>query len=244
MKCFIIDDEPLAIELIQSHVANIEGLDVVGTFENAIDAFQALQKTPVDLIFLDIQMPKLSGIEFLRTLKHPPKVVITTAFREYAYEGFELDVVDYLLKPISLERFLKAVGKVMKSEQHHLSSSKEPAGDVSDSFLFVQLDKKTIKIYCQDILYIESQKDSVIIVTGNRKIQVRQKISDLEKELFDKGFTRIHRAFLVPVEKVESWSATEVEVAGLTLPIGRTYKNEVSKQLQEYYDNKVYRYNL
>ncbi|MFD2514839.1 LytR/AlgR family response regulator transcription factor [Pontibacter locisalis] len=241
MKCFIIDDEPLAIEVIQSHVDTVEGLNVVGTFENAIDAFHALQKNPVDLIFLDIQMPKLTGLELLRSLSHPPKVIITTAFREYAFEGFELDVVDFLLKPVSLERFLKSIAKVLKSEQN-TSVPSEMEGSLNDSCLFVQVDKKTIKLYFKDILYIESQKNSVEVVTEAKKIQVRQKISDLDKELSQKGFVRTHRAFLVPIDRVESWSATELEVSDRAIPIGRTYKNDVLKQLQDYYDRKEYRY--
>ena len=243
MKCFIVDDEPLAIEVIQSYISNVEGLDLVATFDNALDAFQALHKIPVDLIFLDIQMPRLTGMELLRSLKNPPKVIITTAYREYAFEGFELDVVDYLLKPVSFEKFLKGVGKALKKEEdsRSIEHSKEQA---AEDFLFVQVDKKTIKLSFRKILYIESQKDSVILVTQRKKIKVRQKIGDLEKEFSDKGFIRIHRAFVVAVEAIESWSATEVEIDGLVLPIGRTYKNQVLKQLQELYDVNVFRYNF
>lgn len=243
MKCFIVDDEPLAIEVIQSYISNVEGLELIASFDNALDAFQALQKISVDLIFLDIQMPRLSGIEFLRSLKHPPKVIITTAYREYAFEGFELDVVDFLLKPVSFEKFLKGVAKALKKEEgsSYVPDFKEEA---ADQFLFVQVDKKIIRLSFKEILYIESQKDSVIVVTQRKKIKVRQKIGDLEKEFSNKGFIRIHRAYVVAVEAIEGWSATEVEIDGLVLPIGRTYKNQVLKQLQEHYDTDLFRYNF
>ena len=243
MKCFIVDDEPLAIEVIQSYISNVEGLELIATFDNALDAFQALQKISVDLIFLDIQMPRLTGLEFLRSLKNPPKVIVTTAHREYAFEGFELDVVDYLLKPISFEKFLKGVAKALKEEEisTNIADLKQEA---EDHFLFVQVDKKTIKLSFREILYIESQKDSVIVVSQKKKIKVRQKIGDLEKDFSDRGFIRIHRAFIVAIEAIESWSATEVEIDRLVLPIGRTYKNQVLKQLQEHYERKVFRYNL
>lgn len=235
MTCFIIDDEPLAIEVLEAHIAHLEDLEVVDTFENAVSAFQALQKQTVDLIFLDIQMPKLTGIEFLKSIKNPPKVIITTAYRDYAVEGFELDVVDYLLKPISLDRFLKAVAKV--------KSEKQSVRDLSDhgSFLFVHSEKKMIRIAIDEIQYVESQKDNVKIITEHKTFQVRRKISDLEKELSSKGFIRIHRAFLVPLNKIQSWSASEVEILDKVLPIGRAYKNDVNKWLQGFYgriDNK------
>ncbi|AHM58809.1 LytTR family two component transcriptional regulator [Flammeovirgaceae bacterium 311] len=234
MTCFIIDDEPLAIEVLESHIAHLEDLEVVGTFENAIIAFQALQKQSVDLIFLDIHMPKLSGIDFLKSLKNPPKVIFTTAYREYAIEGFELDVVDYLLKPISLDRFLKAVAKIKSEKQsvRDLSGNEKIPG----SFLFVHSDKKMIRIAVDEIQYLESQKDTIKIVTEHNTFQVRRKISDLEEELSSKGFIRIHRAFLVPLNKIQSWSASEVEISGKTLPVGRAYRNDVSKRMQGFYE--------
>lgn len=237
MTCFIIDDEPLAIEVLESHIAHLDDLKIAGTFENAISAFQALQKQPVDLIFLDIQMPGLTGIDFLKSLKNPPQVIVTTAYREYAHEGFELDVVDYLLKPISLDRFLKAVAKVkFEKQSFDIVPGTEKAG--GSAYLFVHSDKKMIKIPLKEIIYAESQKDNLQIVTDSRTILIRRKISDVEEELSFKGFIRIHRAFLVPIDKIQSWSATEIEIGGKSFPIGRTYKNEVLKKLQEYYEEK------
>lgn len=232
LTCYIIDDEPLAIEVLESHIEKYGHLKISGTFLNAVKAFQALQEKPVDLLFLDIRMPKLSGIEFLRTLKHPPKVILTTAYREYAVEGFELDVVDYLLKPISFERFLKAMGKVMQHEGTIVS----PAGkedEPEDIYLFVHTNNKMLRIAPGEILYIESQRDYVNIVSSSRELQVRQKISELEEKLRPSGFLRIHRSFIISLDKVESWSASEIEVGGFTLPVGRTYKNEVLKVLEK-----------
>ena len=159
-KCIIVDDEPLAIEILESYVAKVEQLQLVSTFRNAISAFTFLQQHSVDLIFLDIQMPKLSGIDFLKTLKHPPKVIFTTAFRDYAIEGFELEIVDYLLKPIPFDRFLKAVAKVFHQPIHPSTpSSKHEV--VSDNYVYFKVDKKMIKTKMADVLYIESIKDYV-----------------------------------------------------------------------------------
>lgn len=167
MTCFIIDDEPLAIEVLESHIAHLDELDITATFDNAISAFQALQKQPVDLIFLDLQMPRLTGIDFLKSLKNPPKVIITTAYREYAIEGFELDVVDYLLKPISLDRLLKAVAKVKIDKPFANNADDKPADSPS---IIIQSDKKMIRVLLKDIIYVESQKDKIKIVTENKII--------------------------------------------------------------------------
>lgn len=231
ITCFIIDDEPLAIEVLESHIEKIDRLEVAGTFQNAVRAFEELQSNPVDLLFLDIQMPGLTGIDFVKTLKHPPKVIFTTAYREYALEGYELDVVDYLLKPISFKRFLKAVDKVYKrlGQTHNASKTAE---ETAASYLFAKVDKKKIRIPLDEILYIESQRDYSVIVTESGEIQVRQNISSLEKRLEPEGFIRIHRSFIVSIKKIKSWSTTEIEVPGHSLSVGRTYKNKVMKKLE------------
>lgn len=231
ISCFIIDDEPLALEVLESHIANVEDLQIMGKFDNAISAFQALQKTPVDLLFLDVQMPKLSGINFLKSLVNPPIVILTTAYREYAIAGYELDVTDYLLKPISFERFMQAVAKVYKQK----SAPVQPIGsDAADSYLWIQAAGKTIRILINEILFIESQRDYARIVTETRTITVHEKISDLEEKLRHKHFLRIHRSFLISINKIESWSAAEVSIQEHTLPIGRTYCSEVLKVLKSF----------
>ena len=153
MTCIIVDDEPLAIEIVESYVSRIEQLQLIGTFRNAVAAFTFLQENPIDLIFLDIQMPKLSGIEFLKTLKSPPKVIITTAYRDYALDGFELEVADYLLKPISFERFLKAVAKVMHKEPVPAVAAQLKTEAPGDDYVFFKVDKKMVKTRMADILF-------------------------------------------------------------------------------------------
>lgn len=230
MKCIIVDDEPLAIEILESYVSKIDQLEIAGTFRNAVSAFAFLQQNTIDLIFLDIQMPKLSGIDFLRTLKNPPKVILTTAFRDYALDGFELEVVDYLLKPIPFERFLKAVAKVLHQPAPAATTPK-PDAAAADSFVYFKVDKKMIKTRMADILYIESIKDYVKVKTADKEIITQQKISYLEESLPRDLFLRIHRSFIVNVERIDAYSATDVEIGKHFVPIGRNYKNDVMKIL-------------
>ena len=232
LTCYIIDDEPLAIEVIENHVSKIDGLEVVATFQNAVKAFQALRETKVDVLFLDIQMPRLTGIEFLKTLKNPPKVIFTTAYREYALEGFELDVVDYLLKPISFNRFLKAVDKVFDS----LEPSKPALEFIPESphnphFVFVPSEKKNIKVCLDEIEYIESKRDYILIKTTKKEVFTHQTITYMEERLPENQFLRVHRSFIINIKRIESWNHHEVEVGEETIPIGRTFKQNAVKKL-------------
>lgn len=228
MKCIIVDDEPLAIEILEAYVAKVEQLELAGTFRNAVSAFTFLQQHTVDLIFLDIQMPKLSGIDFLKTLRNPPKVIFTTAFRDYAIEGFDLEVADYLLKPIPFERFLKAVAKVLHQPA---ATASQPQTKVDEDYVYFKVDKKMVKTRMVDILYIESIKDYVKVRTPEREIITQQKISYLEESLPREQFIRIHRSFIVNREKIDAYSATDVEIGKFHVPIGRNYKNDVMKVL-------------
>jgi DNA-binding LytR/AlgR family response regulator len=230
IKCIIVDDEPLAIEIVESYVQKVEQLQLVSTFRNAVSAFTFLQQHSVDLIFLDIQMPKLSGIDFLKTLKHPPKVIFTTAFREYALEGFELEIVDYLLKPIPFDRFLKAVAKVLH-QPSPVPGNPVKQEVISDNYVYFKVDKKMIKTKMADVLYIESIKDYVKVITSGKEIVTQQKISYLEESLPRAQFLRIHRSFIVNLEKIDAYSATDVEIGKHNIPIGRNYKNDVMKIL-------------
>lgn len=232
MKCIIVDDEPLAIEILESYVARMENLELAGTFRNAISAFTFLQQNQVDLIFLDIQMPKLSGIDFLKSLKHPPQVIFTTAFRDYAIEGFELEVADYLLKPIPFERFLKAVAKVLpaRDKEFEAKTSTVPA---ADSFIYFKVDKKMVKTRMSDVLYIESIKDYVKVKTIDKEIITQQKISYLEESLPKNQFLRVHRSFIVNVDRIDAYSATDVDLGKHQVPIGRNYKNDVMRILSK-----------
>ena len=241
INCLIVDDEPLALEVIASYINRIDGLELVDKCDNALQAFDVLRTQSVDLLFLDIQMPKLDGIEFIKSLSNPPKVIFTTAYRDYAIEAFNVDAVDYLLKPIPFTRFLKAVGKAFQhfSNNNESSGSDDglPGGIGNDlgldklEYIFVRADKKMVKIYLQDILFIESLKDYVIIHVPGKRIITKQKISYLEEKLPEELFLRIHRSFLVSIPKIEAFSPNHVEISGKELPIGRSYKNVVSKAL-------------
>jgi len=225
IKCMLVDDEPLAMEVITAYLGKITGFEIVAKCKNALEAFEILQKETIDLIFLDINMPQLSGIEFVKTLKNPPKIIFTTAYRDYALEGYELNAVDYLLKPISFGRFMKAIDKVQrKVEEQNIN---EPINISAEPFLYVKMDKRVLKIYLDDIRYIESQKDYVKIVTIEKEVITKQKISYLEERLSSGQFVRVHRSYLVAINKITAFSSTNVEINEIELPIGRSYKQFV-----------------
>lgn len=230
LTCYIIDDEPLAIEVIEAHAEAWPELSVAGTFRNAVEAFRALGERSVDVIFLDIEMPQLTGLEMLRSLADPPLVVLTTAHREYAVDGYTLDVVDYLVKPVRFERFAQAMAKV----ERRLGSSGDDvtAGEPRDPSLTILVDRRRMRLPIDEITWIESRRDRVEIHTENRTLSTYRNLSDLAEELEPCGFIRIHRSFLVSRERIDSWSATEVVLGGRSLPIGRTYRRAVSRLLE------------
>ena len=228
-KCIVVDDEPLARDLLRSHIEKLENFEIVAECGDAIKAFQALRENQVSLIFMDIQMPQITGIEFLKTLKYPPKVIITTAFREYALEGFNLDVVDYLLKPITFERFLKAVNKFYQATQEELRIM-PPAPSLSgayESYIYVKENKKVVKIILDEILYIEGLSEYVQIYTEKKKVITKTSMAHMEEKLPSEDFMRIHKSFIVALNKIEAFTATSIDVLGKELPIGRSYKSEV-----------------
>jgi len=233
IKCLAVDDEPPALEVLEKYISSVQSLELVGTCNDAVEALNFIRQHNVDLIFLDIQMPQILGTDFLRTLKKPPKVIFTTAFRKFAIEGFELDAVDYLLKPISFERFLKAVNKVMDvSFNGTLSLEKEVQGkSMSDQYIHFRSDRKMIKVALNDILYIESLKDYIKVISTSGTVITKQSISSVEDELPKDMFIRIHRSFIVALNKVESYSNELVWVGKTELPISRMYRHEVEKVL-------------
>lgn len=242
LKCMIVDDEPLALDVLETFIGRLDNLELVCRCNNAMEAYNCLQTHEVDLLFLDIQMPKLTGIDFLKTLANPPKVIFTTAYRDYALEGFELNAVDYLLKPIAFERFLKAVSKVTASEAQKPASAAAPvtvplAGtsgpDYKSAFIYLKADKKMVKVMLSDILYIESLKDYIRVKTETKEIISYQKISFLEEKLPTDKFLRIHRSFIVALDKIQAFSATAVDIGKTEIPIGRFYKNEVLQILNQ-----------
>ncbi|GAB2576667.1 LytR/AlgR family response regulator transcription factor [Spirosoma areae] len=236
LRCLLVDDEPPALDVLELYIESVEGLSVAARCENALQAFQVLQQQPIDLLFLDITMPKLIGTDFLRTMRNPPPVIITTAYREYALDGYELDVIDYLLKPISFDRFLRAVGKVLKTADGPLLASlpeKETPQQAESGFLFFRSDRKLVKVLTCDILYVESLKDYVRIITATGKpLVVKQTISALEAMLPADQFVRVHRSFIAASAHVSTYTPRHVEVAGQELPIGRLYQKEVERILQ------------
>lgn len=231
ISCYIIDDEPLAIEVLESHISKLDSIEVSGTFQNAIRALEALKDKPVDLLFLDIQMPKLTGLDFLKSLKNPPNVILTTAYREYALDGFELNVVDYLLKPISFERFMKAVNKVF--DLHALKPGSMVSAGQDEDPIFISSGNRQVKIRLAEILFLESRRDYVHIQTMEKEVKTHATLQSMEEKLPSDRFLRIHRSFVVNLPNIESWSQTEIEVGGTALPIGRSYKNHVVKLLEK-----------
>ena len=233
IKCLIIDDEPLAIKVIEKYVNEVDELVCIGTCENAMEALKILQDKEVDLIFLDINMPKLTGMELLQTLKDPPLVVITTAYREYAVESYDYDVVDYLVKPIEFPRFFRMVQKVM--DRLKIKPAAQPqattASDPKQDHLFLKVDKKMVKVFLKDILYIESLKDYVMVHTINEDLIVHHNLQSFTELLPATTFTRIHRSYTVSLEKIKAIDGNQVEIGGKYLPIGRNYQPEVKSKI-------------
>jgi DNA-binding LytR/AlgR family response regulator len=234
ITCVVIDDEPLAIEVLESYIKEIDSLELTAKFSNVIEAIQFFQTNKIDLLFLDIQMPKLTGIDFLKSLQNPPKVILTTAYRDYALQGYDLNVLDYLLKPISFERFVIAINKFPSDKPQPLITTQPTVitnASFEQSFLYLKSDKKMVKVFLKDILYIESLKDYVKVKTTDQQIITHQKISYLEERLPDEKFIRIHRSYIIAIDKIRSYNATFIEINTEELPIGRLYKDDVMKLL-------------
>lgn len=221
LKCIIVEDEPLAAKILSDYISQVPFLDLNGTFKDAILATDYLRENSVDLIFLDIHLPKLKGMAFLKTLIDPPAVIITTAYHQYAVEGFELNVTDYLLKPFEFERFLVAVNKVKATQTEKQRSTESETKD----HLFINVQKKKVKILFSEIVYIESQREYIKIVTTKREYISKMSTHEIESLLPSNLFKRIHRSFIVSVSKIESYTAEAVELNGVSIPIGRGYRD-------------------
>jgi len=224
IKCIIIEDEPLAVKVLTDYVTQVPFLELQKTFKDAILAAEFLRDNRTDLIFLDIHLPKLKGMAFLKTLPDPPAVIVTTAYHQYAVEGFELNVTDYLLKPFEFERFLTAVNKVRIKQQVKQALVKD---EEAKDFVFLNVQKKKVKILFPEILYIESQREYVKIVTANKTYLTKMGTNEIESLLPTDKFKRIHRSFIVSINRIESYTAESVEINGVTIPIGRGYKFDV-----------------
>jgi len=219
IRCIVIEDEPLAVKVIADYISQVPFLDLQATFKDALLATDYLRGHTTDLIFLDIHLPKLKGMAFLKTLADPPAVIITTAYHEYAVEGFELNVTDYLLKPIEFERFLVAVNKVRNTQNEKQADEKD--------FIFLNIQKKKVKILFSEIEYIESQREYIRIVTTRKEFLSKIGTQEIEEMLPAHLFKRVHRSFIIAVSKIDSYTADSVEVNGVSIPIGRGYKDVI-----------------
>lgn len=226
ITCIIVEDEPLAAKVLTDYIREVPFLELKGTFKDAIIATDFLRDNTIDLIFLDIHLPKLKGMAFLKTLTHPPAVIITTAYHQYAVEGFDLNVTDYLLKPIEFERFLVAVNK-LKALPNAAREPEDKGG--TKEYLFLNVQKKKVRILFTDILYIESQREYVKIMTTKREYLSKISTHEIETLLPPSQFKRIHRSFIVSIDKIESYTAEEVEVNGVAIPVGRDYRHVLEK---------------
>ncbi len=236
INCLVVDDEPPALEVLRKYIESVPSLNLAGLCGNAVEALAMIQQQSIDILFLDIQMPQILGTDFIRTLTNPPKIIFTTAYRKYAVEGFDLDAVDYLLKPISFERFLKAVNKTMKTSLKQTGYSDGTVtneNEIVNTHIHFRADRKILKVALDDILYFESLKDYIKVVTKSKTILTKHSISSLEENLPEPGFLRIHRSYIIAVNKIEYFTNEIVGIGKQELPISRMYRHEVEKVLKK-----------
>lgn len=231
LNCVIIDDEPLAREILAGYMLQLEYVKLTGSFNNAFDAMKFLQHHPVDALFLDIEMPEMSGIDFLKSLGHPPITVFTTAFRDYAFEGFELGVIDFLLKPISQERFLVSIGKIkdflsLKTEDARFEVSKD-----TPEFIFVKSGVRKIKLCFSDVTHIQGLKDYAIIHATTGKIVIKGSVKSMQQLFPGALFIRVHKSFIVAKDKIRRIDKNRIIIGDHQIPIGRNYKQEVERKI-------------
>lgn len=235
INCLIADDEEIARGIIETYVNRLDKLNLVAMCSNGTEVYNALKVNQIDLLFLDIQMPHLTGIELLRTLKNPPPVIMTTAYREFALEGYELNVIDYLLKPISFERFLKAIDKYESIKNTDNITLAVPVKEITndlEGFMYVKSDKKMVRVLLKDLLYIESLKDYIKIHLTDKTIITYQTLTYFEEKLSANHFIRIHRSYIISFHHISAYSATQVEIGKVSIPIGSSYGKEVLKKLE------------
>lgn len=230
-RCLIIDDEPLAINVIQKFLVNFEHYEVVGTCSSAVEAMEVLSKISVDVMFLDINMPILNGMDFIKSLDKAPLIVMTTAYREYAVESFELNIFDYLVKPIAFQRFVKTINKIDQkfatSQISLTSETLEIENKTSDDFLFFKVDKKMVKVFFDEIAYVESLKDYVRIKTDTQNLVTHNNLVGISELLPTHKFIRIHRSYIVAIKRIKAIDGNCIEIGDKALPIGRNYQKDV-----------------
>jgi len=234
INCIIVDDEPLAHVVLENYISQIQSLELLAKCKNALEALNFLHKNVIDLIFLDINMPDLSGIELLKTLKFQPKVIFTTAYSEFALESYEYGAIDYLLKPIKFDRFLKAVNKVIDSSPTLLIEHKTEKNNTEETqadFIFVKQDQSVFKVKFADILYIEAMGNYLQVITNTQKIIARETLSEMEKSLKNENLIRIHKSFIVNISKIGKIVNNQISIAGKEISIGTIYKSELMKKM-------------
>jgi DNA-binding LytR/AlgR family response regulator len=230
--CLIVDDEQLARQLLKEFVSKIPNLELKGMCKNPLEAMDVLQSEHIDIMFLDIQMPELTGVEFIKTLQQKPAIIFTTAYSEYALEGYQLDVIDYLVKPFPLDRFIKATNKAIEYIDLKRSAEKNSQGKGMDSnYVLLHADHKIYKVNLNDIQYIEGLKEYVSYFTREKRIIVLQSLKSIEETLPSNKFIRVHRSYIVPIEKIKTLDGNQVQIGDKLIPIGRSYKDDVLKRV-------------
>ncbi len=231
VRCLVVDDESPAIDLLKQHISLIKELDLAAYCYSAVEAFSILQKESIDLLFLDLEMPVLKGLDFLKSLHKAPKVIITTAYRDYAVESYDLDVVDYLLKPISFERFVKSIDRY--HDRCATLVSKESCSQKSNYF-YVNINKRYTKIKYDEILYIESLKDYVRIHMKDQRLIAKMNIGKIESQLPSDRFLRVHRSFIISLDKISAYTQKDIQIADFEIPIGSSYQSKISPWIHAY----------
>lgn len=231
IKCVLVDDEPLAIKVLQNYFANFSDFEIIGTFNNALEALDFINNNAVDTVFLDINMPMMTGFELISLIENKTKVVITTAFREFAAESYDLEVLDYLVKPIPLPRFFKCINKITTEFSLRNNLKIEPSK--IDSHIFIKVDKKMVKINIEEILFIEGMKEYIKVVTPEKTYITHKSLTSLSEELPSERFMRIHKSYTIALNKVKSIEGNRIQILNHTIPIGRNYSKDVKIKILE-----------
>ncbi|WP_374173378.1 LytR/AlgR family response regulator transcription factor [Flavobacterium tructae] len=231
IKCVLVDDEPLAIKVLQNYFTNFTDFEVIGTFNNSLEALDFINSTTVDAVFLDINMPMMTGFELISLIENKTKVIITTAFREFAAESYDLDVLDYLVKPIPLPRFIKCINKI--TTEYNLKNNIKVETVKGDSHIFIKVDKKMVKINIEEILFVEGMKEYIKVVTSDKTYITHKSLTSLSEELPADRFLRIHKSYVIALNKVKSIEGNRIQIQSYTIPIGRNYSKEVKNKILE-----------
>jgi len=231
IKCVLIDDEPLAIKVLENYFTNFTDFEVIATFTNSLEALDFINSTTVDAVFLDINMPMMTGFELISLIENKTKVIITTAFREFSAESYDLDVLDYLVKPIPLPRFIKCINKI--TTEYNLKNNIKVETAKGDSHIFIKVDKKMMKINIEEILFVEGMKEYIKVVTPDKTYITHKSLTSLSEELPQDRFLRIHKSYVIALNKVKSIEGNRVQIQSYNIPIGRNYSKEVKNKILE-----------